>query len=204
MSLVLALVLACSGPREGSELALPQRLALEGVELRLPGPGLVLRAAHAQTPGDEPGRGEASQVVAELGQGPGLSIVSEHASWDLREHNVVFEGDVAAVRGAFTLQCQRLEASFDSPEQLSRAVASGDVSVSHRGRIATGQRAVLDVPSGRLELEGEPSVTEGARRLQGERIVLFLDDERLECDRCSLAIGESEALPGADPGAGSP
>ncbi len=127
--------------------------------------------------------------MAQLGEGPGLSIESSHASWDLSQHNVVFEGDVRAVRGAFTLSCERLEASFDSPEQLSEAVASGEVTVNHRGRVATGQRAVLDVQAGRLVLEGEPSVRQGERSLSGERITLFLDDERLECDRCSLEIG---------------
>jgi len=185
---LLVLFLACSGPSPEAGQALPESASLDGIELRLPGPGLVLRAAHAQTLATEPRQGEASQVTAELGDAPGLSIESAHASWDLRAQNVVFEQDVTAVRGAFTLRCQRLEASFDSPEQLSRAEASGDVTVTHGERVATGQRAVLDVQTGRLELGGQPTVTEGGRSLRGERIVLFLDDERLECDQCVLDI----------------
>lgn len=184
----LVLLLACAGSPADRDQALPARAALHGVELRLPERGLLLRAAHAETPPSEPGQGEASEVVAELGSEPGLAIQSEYASWDLREHHVVFEGRVRAVRGAFELSCERLEASFDSPEQLRSAVATGEVTVRHRGRVAAGQRAVLDIEAGRLELEGQPSVREGERSLRGERIVLFLDDERLECERCSLEI----------------
>lgn len=190
MNLLLALALACSGPPAGSGQPLPAQVNLTAVELYSLAPGLVLRAASAQTPGDEPTRGQASEVVAELGSPPGLSISSAQASWDLRGHHVVFEGDVVAIRGGFTLRCQRLEATFDNPEQLSRATASGEVSVRHRDRLATGQRAVLDVAVGRLVLDGEPAVVEGGRSLRGERIVLFLDDERLECERCSLSIDQ--------------
>ena len=186
MSPLLALLLACAGPPSGSGEPLPEIAVFEGVELSLPGRGFVLRAAHAQAA--EPQQGTASQVVAQLGDQPGLSIESERASWDLRGQSVVFEGSVSAQRGAFTLECDRLEASFDSPEQLRLAEATGAVRVRHGERLATGQRAVLDLATGRLELEGQPELTEGGRSLRGERMVLFLDDERLECERCSLVI----------------
>jgi lipopolysaccharide transport protein LptA len=193
---LMALLLACAGPHPGSDAPLPERAVFEGVQLSLPGQGLVLRAAQAQAA--EPQQGSATDVVAQLGEQPGLSIESEHASWDLRGQSVVFEGSVSAERGAFTLECDRLEASFDSPEQLRTAEATGAVRVRHGERLATGDRAVLDVGSGRLEIEGEPVVTEGGRSLRGERIVLFLDDERLECERCSLVITPGDAPTAAD------
>ncbi len=185
---LLGLLVACAGTGVGSGEPLPEQAVFQGVELHLPSAELVLRAAHAQAA--EPHEGHASEVKAQLGGAPGLSIESERASWDLRGQSVVFEGAVSARRGAFTLECERLEASFDSPEQLRRAEASGQLRVRHGARVATGLRAVLDVPSGRLELEGQPEISEGGRSLRGERIVLFLDDERLECERCALVINE--------------
>ena len=188
---VFALLAACSGPGTGPDQVLPGVASFHGVELSLPARGLVLRAAHAQTL--EPQRGDATDVEAQLGGEPGLSIVSEHASWDLRGQEVVFEGAVRADRGAFTLTCDQLRAVFDSPEQLRRAEASGDVRVHHGERVATGARATMDIELGRLELEGQPVITAGGRSLRGERIVLFLDDERLECHRCVLVIAEDGA-----------
>ncbi len=188
---LLVLLAACSvGPLEPRE-PLPQATSLEGLELRLPAGALVVRAAHAQL--DEADRGRAQQVTASVERGPGLSIQSEQASWDLKGQTVVFEGEVQAVRGAFTLACQRLEARFDSPEALRTALATGEVQVVHGERVATGERAELDVPSGRLELSGSPVLREGGRSLRGERLVLFLDDERLECQACTLEIAADES-----------
>ncbi len=192
MILALALLVACAGPPAQHADPLPEQASLRGVELQLPGPGLLLKAAHAQADPTQPQQGQATDVVAQLGDGPGLSVESARASWDLKGQNVVFEDEVVAVRGAFTLRCARLEASFDSPEQLSRATASGDVSVTHGERVARGERAVLDVAAGQLELTGAPSLVEGGRSLRGERIVLYLDDERLECDRCTLEIAPEQ------------
>jgi lipopolysaccharide export system protein LptA len=186
----LALLLACAGPPPAEAPPLAGLASFSGVELQLPGPRLLIRAAEAQVA--DPERGQASEVSAQLGEAPGLSIQSQRASWDLRGQTVVFEGEVHAVRGTFTLECARLEASFEQPEQLSRAEA-WDVTVRHGARVATGERAVLDVASGQLELQGQPALREGGRSLEGERIVLFLDSERLECERCSLALAPPEA-----------
>jgi lipopolysaccharide transport protein LptA len=185
MIAALVLLLGCVPPPQ-AEQPLPEGISLAQVELRLPGQGLLIRAAHAEIGDQQLGR--ASQVDAQLGEGLGLSIRADSASWDLRGQSVVFEGGVDAVRGAFTLRCERLDASFSSPERLQRAVASGQVRVIHGDRVASAERAVLEVESGRLELEGQPLLRDGGRSLRGERIVLFLDDERLECERCALEI----------------
>ncbi len=179
---------------------LPEAASLTGLQLRLPAGSLVLRAAHAQLADEDVGHAE--QVSATAGSEPGLSIESERASWELRGQEVVFEGSVQAVRGAFTLHCDRLEARFDTPESLRSAVATGQVRVVHGERVATGDQAELDVPSGRLEILGAPTLREGARSLRGDRLVLFLDDERLECEACTLEIAADDveaAVPSSAP-----
>ena len=93
-------------------------------------------------------------------------------------------------------------ARFDTPESLRSAVATGQVRVVHGERVATGDQAELDVPSGRLEILGAPTLREGARSLRGDRLVLFLDDERLECEACTLEIAADDveaAVPSSAP-----
>ncbi|MFH1465631.1 MAG: LptA/OstA family protein, partial [Pseudomonadota bacterium] len=189
---------ACAGPSPEQALPLPRAGVFTGVELAWPARALVLRAARAEAA--DPGQGTAIAVQATVGGegsegAPVLEIRSERASWDLSQQSVVFEGAVEARHGDFTLGCTRLEARFDSPERLVGAEASGDVRVTHRGRVASGQRAVLDVLGARIELTGAPRVQEGGRTLSGERIVLFLDETRLECERCTLAVVPDGAAP---------
>jgi len=182
---LLGLLLAGCGGGE-APAPLPEHGVLRGVVLTLPGPALTLRAARAELP--SPGEGAAEVVTAELGGEVALAISSERARWDLAGQSVTFEGAVEARRGAFTLSCERLEARFDSPERLVSAEAVGRVVVRHRARVASGGRALLDIPAGRIELTGEPRIREGGRTLAGERILLFLDAERLECERCTLEV----------------
>ncbi len=122
---------------------------------------------------------------------PSLHVTARRAAWDLAGHTVRFEGDVRGTRGDVTLACAVLEVWFTDPDHLDRARASGGVEVRQGAREARAESALLDVPSGRIELSGSPWLREGGRRLAGERIVLLLDDERVECEACTLDLVEA-------------
>ena len=141
------------------------------------GPAVVLEDVQARLPAPEPA--------------PSLRVTSRRAAWDLANRTVRFEGDVRASRGDVTLACAVLDVRFTDPEALDRAEASGGVEVRQGAREARAERAVLDVPSGRIELTGSPWLREGGRRLAGDRIVLRLDDERVECEGCTLDLVEA-------------
>ncbi|MBN1337472.1 MAG: hypothetical protein JXB39_16075 [Deltaproteobacteria bacterium] len=169
MIAILALLSAC-----GADPAPP--VATEG------GPGLVLEGVRADLPATAPA--------------PSLHVTARRAAWDLPGRTVRFEGDVRGIRGDVTLDCAVLEVWFTDPDALERAEASGDVRVRQGAREARARAAVLDVPRGRIELSGSPSLAEEGLRLTGERIVLLLDDERIECDACSLEFLEAAPEPG--------
>jgi lipopolysaccharide export system protein LptA len=189
------LLCACGGPPTEQVLPLPAAAVFTGVELAWPAGALVLHAARAEAA--DPERGVATEVeaTADGGGGAELQIRAARASWDLDQQSVVFAGAVEARHGEFTLTCEHLEARFDSPERLVSAEARGQVRVLHRGRVASGEHALLDVPAARLELTGVPSLQDGRRTLSGERIVLYLDETRLECERCTLAVAPAAAEP---------
>jgi lipopolysaccharide transport protein LptA len=140
------------------------------------GPGIVLEDVRASLPAAT--------------EAPSLHVTARRAAWDLAGRTVRFEGDVRGVRGDVTMASAVLSVWFTDPDRLDRAEASGGVEVRQGAREAWAERAVLDVPTGRIELTGSPWIREGGRRMSGDRIVLLLDDERVECDACTLALVE--------------
>ena len=142
---------------------------------------------------DEDG-GHGEGVLAEVAGAQPLEIRGEHSSWDLKDGTVVFEGSVVANRGDVRLSCARLEVTYVE-ERVSTAVASGGVEVRQGTRVAVGARAHLTVDDGRIVLTGSARVDDGPHRLVGEPITLFLDEERVECDSCTLVIAGTALSP---------
>lgn len=180
---VCALGVGCAEPTE-----LPDAVAsAEGVRLLADGgPLRALSAERVAMAGED--QVEASGVSAELAGGIPLTIVAEKSSWELKTRRAVFEGAVVAERGPFHLSCQRLEVQADEAGAPSRAVATGDVRVSRAPWEARGSSAELQLPAGVLTLTGSPRVSDGHSELSGERVVLHMDDERIECENCTLVL----------------
>lgn len=193
MILVLLAVIGCSHAPTAERL--PAGPPVRDLEL-IVGTGdqvVVLTAAGAWVEEDGDGRGE--DVRATVPGPPPLTITGERSQWRLADGRVVFEGSVEAVRGPVRLLADRLEVAY-AGERVREAWASGAVRVERDARTATAAEAHLVVETGEVVLTGEPRVSEGPNVLSGERIVLFLDDERLECDRCRLEVrGEAVAPP---------
>ena len=55
-------------------------------------------------------------------------------------------------------------------------------------RRASAERAELDGATGKIVLTGAPRLAQGGRTLEGEVITIWLDDERVDCDRCTLSF----------------
>jgi lipopolysaccharide export system protein LptA len=147
---------------------------------------------------DDDGSGRGVQARAEV-PGPAPLIIASHRStWSLRDGTMVFEGEVVATRGDVELACDRLEVQYRD-DRVDRAVATGEVRVLRGKQEARGSRALLTTTDGRVTLEGDPVLRDGARHLRGERIVLFLDDERVECEQCRVEISADAVLPEEGP-----
>lgn len=165
---------------EGVELALPGRLVAQASTLTVGRSGEGAAEAVAAAVQTAPARGEEPP--------PPLNIAAARSDWDFAARRVRFEGEVVATRGEVTLRCDRLLVTFSTPEQVELATASGHVVVERGARSARGAQAVLDARTGQVVLTGAPELSEGRNRMSGERIVLWLDDERVECERCQLRV----------------
>ena len=133
-------------------------------------------------------RAEASGVSAELAGGVPLTLRADRSSWDLKTRQVLFEGAVVAERGPFRLTCDRLQVEADAAGAPRRALASGAVRVTREGWTAESAEAELRLPEGVLTLTGQPKVSDGRSELSGARVVLHMDEERIECEGCTLVL----------------
>ncbi len=163
-------------------------VALQGVELEMALDNVPIHGTAGQVVIMDPDHGKGGKVDLQVSMSQPLTVKAEGAKWDLAKGLVVFHGNVLATRAQVSLSCDTLEVSYTNPQRLERAVATGNVIVKNSQRVASGGKAVLDVDSGRLTLSGHPQVVEGPQRLTGRLITFFLDDERLECELCTLVV----------------
>jgi lipopolysaccharide transport protein LptA len=174
-----ALCMGACAPAVAPTLPLPGQVEIEGVRLGI-------GEASAQSPPSAAGPGL---------EVPGLEVRSDKASWDLKAHLVVFEGHVQARRGDVSLDCDAMEVRYVRPDRLESASARGQVVVRQGERQIQALEATLAVDTGRLELSGEPMLSEGGQTLKGQRIVIWLDQERLECEACTLVVRPDAVAP---------
>lgn len=198
ISLLLAALSACA-PDPADARATPR---LEIVGARVSGPsGERIEAVHVALADD--GTGSAEQVDAHLPASsagpapPPLEIHAARSAWDLKMRVVTFRGDVEARRGDLVLHCDELTVRYAGPERVEQAEADGHVVIERGERRAEGAHARLDPDTGRLELTGSPMLTDGTNRMTGERIVLWLDDRKVDCEKCKLEVAGEAVAPRA-------
>ena len=118
------------------------------------------------------------------------------ASLEVRDKEKVatFTGDVHVVQGDTDMRCKTLvvyyeDSSKDSKEsvkaaqpgpagssQIRRMEARGNVVVSQKDQIATGDRGDFDMRNNTVVLSGKVVVTKGLDVMRGERLVVNLTD----------------------------
>lgn len=168
----------------------PSALTLQDAAL-IAEDGSELRMASATVQRD--GAGQGAEVRATRAGAPPLTIEAPTSDWDLKARVARFTGGVKATRAEVVLTCDELVVSFASRDRVRTAVADGHVVVTQGERRAVGARAELDADSGEIVLTGAPELSEGPNRMRGEKVTLWLDDERVRCEQCSLVV-DGEAV----------
>jgi lipopolysaccharide export system protein LptA len=103
---------------------------------------------------------------------------------------VTFGGGVRAVRGDFTIDCDRMvvyyeglsdveKSSSETKARIDKIVALGNVKVVRsQGGMATAEKGVFFESEDKVVLTGNPVVKRGEDFVQGDRITIFLDEDR--------------------------
>jgi lipopolysaccharide transport protein LptA len=153
--------------------------------------GLVFaQAPEEQTPETEEAKSVATAqgVSLRVEGAPELLIQADQSTLDIKAGKAVFSGSVLATRGSLSLRCDSLTVEYDKSGEVRLALALGRVKIERDGWKATGGQATLDQDLGSLVLTDSPQLEEGGNRLVGERIRVFLENERVECEQCTLSL----------------
>ncbi|QQR45528.1 hypothetical protein JKA73_05165 [Myxococcus xanthus] len=113
--------------------------------------------------------------------------------------NVTFQKSQATLTGnvkvkhrTLDLKCDRMTANYTPQREVTRVVCTGGVHAVDGDRMAKGERAEYDVPSGVLVVTGSPEARQGTTHMRGTKVRLTLGNERLEVENAVIVF---ESLP---------
>ena len=116
-------------------------------------------------------------------------IVSDTLEAYQQQKKVIFIGHVVAKQGELTIRGDRmtvfyLEEGNSKPNEdslagkIDRVVVDGNVNITQKKVVATGEHVVYFSKENKIVLTGKPRVEKGKDFIQGDKITLFLDSEK--------------------------
>ncbi|GHG67655.1 LptA/OstA family protein [Comamonas sp. JC664] len=160
-------------------------------------PAPVLAAAPAQ--GTPPAAVAPAQAAGARAPNPlgGAKDLKEPVQ--INGDNVTFQKSQATLTGnvkvkhrTLDLKCDRMTANYTPQREVTRVVCTGGVEAVDGDRLARGERAEYDVPSGVLVVTGSPEARQGTTHMRGTKVRLTLGNERLEVENAVIVF---ESLP---------
>ena len=140
--------------------------------------------------------------LLKAGEGKPIDIVSDRLDAYQEKDLVQFSGNVIATQGerviksdylmvffkkkaenksAESKKADKKEAGMDSAAKandIDRIEAKGNVRITDKNRIVTGELAVLYNEEQKIVVTGNPVMQEGKNVITGDRVIVFLDENR--------------------------
>ena len=121
-----------------------------------------------------------------------IEIVSDRLDAYKEKNLVQFSGNVVATQGERVIQSDTLQVYFKKKAEgqgaaagdaakagdIDRIVAKGNVRITEKERIVTGEQAVFHSDEQRIVVTGNPVMREGNNVISGDRVVVLLDENR--------------------------
>ncbi|MBN1671332.1 MAG: hypothetical protein JXR37_09880 [Kiritimatiellae bacterium] len=109
-------------------------------------------------------------------------ITSDRLVFDYQGRQAVFEGNVLVEDPQMRVKADTLTVVFLEQNQIKTITAEGHVRLHQADMVALGQKAVYEVPEGRLVLTGEPRIRRGNDVLSGETITFLRAENKVICE----------------------
>jgi lipopolysaccharide transport protein LptA len=104
-----------------------------------------------------------------------VQVTADRMVSDSRSDQVVFTGNVEALRGGLYVKADRLEVKQDrQTKKMAQMVASGNVFIRRGEQTATSERATFFETEQKAVLTGNPHAWEGNTEVWGEEMVFLL------------------------------
>ncbi len=114
-----------------------------------------------------------------------IRIESDIMEVEQKGKRAIFTGNVDARRGTVRLRTKRLVANYrevksgkSARTEITKLDARGSVVVTSKDQRATGNWAIMDVPSGKVTMGGSVILTQGKTVIKGEKLELDLNSGR--------------------------
>lgn len=110
-----------------------------------------------------------------------LNITSERMVSEKKSSKISFYGSVVAVKGQLRVTADEMHVFSDkTQERLQEMEAIGSVRITHKDKVATGDKAVYYEDGQMLVLTGNPVLTQGKNVATGEKVIYHFALEDME------------------------
>jgi lipopolysaccharide export system protein LptA len=137
------------------------------------------------------GQDKRSNLLKGGGNQP-IDIVSDRLDAYREKDLVQFSGNVVATQGERVIKSDSLELYFKKKAEgnapapgsaakagdVDRIVAKGNVRITEKERVVTGEQAVFQNDEQRIVVTGNPVMREGNNVVTGDRVVVLLNENR--------------------------
>ena len=125
-----------------------------------------------------------------------INISANNVKYLKNGENIVFEGNVVATKGDFSLTSEKLIATMDkTKKRILKIEASGHVTILYLTKYATCKEAEYIVPEGKIILSGDPLIKDVNNIIKGEKIIYFIKTQQIFVQGSRKKRGEIEISP---------
>jgi len=138
---------------------------------------------------------DASEKQKKLESKEPIEIVSDRMDAYNEKKLVIFSGNAVATQGDKVLKSDSIllyykketgkkekigakEKEIESTGDLEKIEAKGNVIVTQKNRIATGDEAVYMQDSGQIVMTGNATLREGKNIIKGDKVIVFVNEDR--------------------------
>ena len=122
-----------------------------------------------------------------------IEIVSDRMDAFNEKKLVIFSGNAVATQGDKEIKSDRLllyykketgkkdkvgAKEIEGTGDLEKIEAKGNVIVTQKARVATGDEAVYFQDSGQIIMTGNPTLRDGKNLIKGDKVIVFVNEDR--------------------------
>ena len=144
--------------------------------------------------------GAAGAAVGGPEEGTNVTIITAaQLTYDYLNHNAVFRTNVVVRDPSVRIESDLMTIVFDATNSPKVVTACGNVKIWQQDKKGTCQKAVYQVPIGRLDMSGSPVLSRAQDTLTGKVITFWRNEDRMEGEEIQMVIynrgGATNGLP---------